>query len=79
MEAPEYETHDAVHAVQPSGHKLESEGGDYKNGYKNFVFLYMPQDLESISLPLESQLGYVTDLGQRITSKHDTSSVLRDT
>ena len=63
----------------PLGHKAESKGRDYTNGYKNFTFLYMPQEVETISPPLESQLGHVTNFGPLVISKQDTGRVLRDT
>lgn len=44
----------------PLGHKAESEGGDYKNSHKFFQCLHVSQEVESISSPLESHFGHVT-------------------
>lgn len=46
--------------VSPLGHKAESEGGDYKNGHKFFQYLHVSQEVESISSPLKSHFGHVT-------------------
>lgn len=43
-------------------HKAESEGGDYKNGQKSFRCVYVYQEVESISSPLESHFGHVTQI-----------------